>query len=152
MIYCLVIGKDLCTLYRKNNECFEAEYIDGNPFYRYELHFIKNNIKRLIERLADLNNLEDAEELKFIVVENADCIRNMNVEKFLGDRVKKKVTLDSILIKIIDDLGKNNSLHIDKFGINYDNESYLLKSGKLEQNKYSLLAYNVEASLLINYV
>lgn len=152
MIYYLVIGKDEFTLYRKNNERFEKEYIDGNPFYRYKLHGIKNNIESLLAILVDSNNLERTAELEFIVIENADRIRNLNVENYLGGRMKGKIMLDSILTKIINDLGKKKSLHIDKFGINYDNESYLLQSGRLEQNRYSLLAYNIEPNLLINYV
>lgn len=148
----MIIGKNAFYLYRRTNNGFEIEYVDGNPYRHYDTHSIKSDLANLLETVADTNNLDNTDEIFFTVIENADSIRNKNVEQVLENRLKGKISVDEILIRTIITLAENKDLHIEDFGINYDGASYLFKNGKLEKNSYSLLAYNVGQEKLMEYV
>ena len=148
----MIIGRNAFYLYRRTNDSFEVEYIDGNSYRHYNTHSIKSDLENLLETVADINNLDSANEIYFSVIENADKIRNANVENVLGSRIKEKFSVDEILIRAVSSLAKDKDLHIDDFGINYDGNSYLFKNGKLEKNPYSLLAYNVSQEKLMEFI
>lgn len=148
----MIIGKNAFYLYRRKNNGFEIEYIDGNPYRHYNTHSIKADLENLLETVADTNNLDSADEIYFTVIENADKIRNANVEQVLGNHIKEKISVNDVLIRAVNDLAKNKDLHIDEFGINCDGSNYFLKNGQLEKNSYSLLAYNVGQEELMKFI
>ena len=148
----MVIGKNAFYLYRRKNNGFEIEYIDGNPYRHYDTHSIKADLENLLETVADTNNLNSADEIFFTVIENADKIRNANVEQVLGNRIKEKISVNDILIRAFNALAQDKNLHIKDFGINYDGASYLFKNGRLKKDSYSLLAYNVGQEKLMEFV
>lgn len=148
----MIIGKNAFYLYRRTNNGFEIEYVDGNPYRHYDTHSIKSDLANLLETVADTNNLDSTDEIFFTVIENADFIRNKNVEQVLENRLKGKISVEEILIRTVDSLAKDKDLHINEFGINYDGASYLFRNEKLEKNSYSLLAYNVGQEKLMEYV
>lgn len=148
----MIIGKNAFYLYRRTNNGFEIEYVDGNPYRHYDTHSIKSDLANLLETVADTNNLDSTDEIFFTVIENADSIRNKNVEQVLENRLKGKISADEILIRTVNSLAKDKDLHIGEFGINYDGASYLFRNGKLEKNSYSLLAYNVGQEKLMEHV
>lgn len=148
----MIIGKNAFYLYRRKNNGFEIEYIDGNPYRHYDTHSIKSDLANLLETVADTNNLDSTDEIFFTVIENSDPIRNKNVEQVLENRLKEKISVDEILIRTVNALSQNKDLHINEFGINYDGSSYIFRNGKLEKSSYSLLAYNVGQEKLMEYV
>ena len=148
----MIIGKNNFYLYRRTNNGFEIEYIDGNPYRHYDTHTIKSDLANLLETVANTNNLDSANEIYFMLIENSDHIRNSNVEQFLENRVKEKISINDILNRAINSLAGNKDLHIGEFGINYDGSSYILRDGKLQQNPYSLLAYNVRQEELMKFI
>ncbi len=148
----MIIGRNAFYLYRRTNNGFEIEYVDGNSYRHYDTHSIKSDLMNLLETVADTNNLDSTDEIFFTVIENADSVRNKNVEQVLENRVKEKFSVDEILIRAVNSLSQNKDLHINEFGINYDGTSYLYRNGKLEKNSYSLLAYNVGQEKLMEYV
>lgn len=148
----MIIGKNAFYLYHRVNNGFEIEYVDGNPYRRYDTHTIKTDLARLLETVADTNNLDSADEIYFTLIENADHIRNANVEQFLGSRVKEKFSINGILRRVVNSLTSDKDLHISEFGINYDGANYILRDGQLKKNPYSLLAYNVGHEKIMEYV
>ena len=152
MRFYVVIGKGSFFLYRKENKKFEPEYIDGNPYYRYILHEIKASVKQMLITLADINNLDNENEIELVIIENSDRVRNTNVKLALKNYIKETIQLDTLLLRLIHDLLKNKSLYIDELGINYDEDCYIMRSNTLERSNYSLLAYTVNQNMLMNYV
>ena len=84
----------------------------------------------------------------FALDEKTLCIR-LRVSK---NNVKEVIKLDTVLFRVIHDLLKDKSLYIDEFGVNYDEESYVMRSNALERSNYSLLAYTINQDILMNYV
>lgn len=148
----MIIGKNAFYLYRHTNNGFEIEYVDGNSYRHYDTHNIKSDLSNLLETVADTNNLDSSNEIEITLIENADPIRNKNVEQVLQNRIKGKISIDELLTRTVIALAENKDLHIYEFGINYDGTSYLFRNGKLEKNSYSLLAYNVGQETLMKYV
>ena len=148
----MIIGKNAFYLYRRNGNGFEIEYVDGNPYRHYNTHSIKSDLENLLETVADTNNLDNANEIEFTIIENADNIRNTNVEQVLGNRIKEKMSINDVLIRVVNAISRDNELHINEFGVNYDGSSYILHNGELQKKPYSLLAYNVEQEKLIEYI
>ena len=152
MDFHMIIGKNAFYLYRLSANGFEVEYIDGNSYRHYDTHSIKSDLENLLETVADTNNLDNANDIEFTIIENADNIRNTNVEQVLGNRVKEKISINDILIRVVNALAQDKNLHIDEFGINYDGASYILHNGNLQKNFYSLLAYNVNQEKLMEFI
>lgn len=143
MKFHLVIEKSKFYVYQFINDRFEPEYINGNPFWNYEVHAINDATANLLTALANANNLDDTNDIEVSVILNSDRVRNVNVMKALDGHVREELPLENILIRVIKALEKNAGLKITDFGINYDGDSYILREGKLEKMPYSLLAYTV---------
>ena len=153
----LVIGKDKFYVYRKDKDTFAPEYIDGNPYMKYGIHHVKSDIQHLLESLQHNYNLETMREIKFIVVNNSDPVRNSIIENALDGKDTQAGYINSIydfkdiLVKAIKTLSKDKTLYISEFGINYDGDSYMLKDGILKQSEFNLLGYTIYHERLINY-
>ena len=151
MRFWLVIGKERFYVYSKENHDLELEYIDGNPYRRYNPQDIKRETKSLMETLANVNNLGSVDELEFSVVENSDRVRNANVATVLAESMKEKIALKKLIVQAMNDLQKDKALHIEEYGINYDGDTYKLFGGEVKQVEYSLLGYRLETDKLIHY-
>lgn len=143
MHFFLIVGKTDFYVYTRKNDQLVPEFIDGNPFWPYTPHAVKNDLVRLMYALADSNNLEGIDDITFSVIKNADRVRNVNIINSLGQHLQKEISPDELLLAAIQRLAKNSALHIAEFGINYDGDSYILKNGNLDKNPYSLLAYTI---------
>ena len=148
----LIVGKNEFYLFRRAANKFEIEYVDGNPCRRYNLHSIGGDLEDLLATVADNNNLSSSGEIYISVIENADKIRNLNVEKAIKRHIKEKISLDNMLRRAMDALARDKNLYIADFGINYDGESYTLRENILERRAYNLLAYNVSPEKLIEFI
>ncbi len=143
MHFYMIIGKSKLYIYHTDNGKLEPEYIDGNPFWSYNQHTIKEDLFNFLDAIADGNNLEGTTDIEFSIVLSADRVRNVNILNALGEQVKENIPLEDILIRVINKLSEDKSLHIDDFGINYDGESYFLYNGRLDKGPYSLLSYTI---------
>lgn len=151
MHFYMIIGKSAFYLYRRADSGFVVEHIDGKPYCHYDVHSIKSDLQKLLGSLSRANDVYD-DEISFSVIENADRIRNVNIETFLENRVKEKIPLNNILVRAVKSFVEDETLHIDEFGINYDGASYILRNNILHKNSFSLLAYNVSQEKLLEFV
>ena len=148
----LLICKDKFFLYRDTNAGREIVYIDGNPFFEYDPRKIRESIRRLIEKIVDENNLSNENELKFVVIENIDPVRNESVEEEIGNLIIKKIFIGNIINETVLSLAKNPKLYIEELGVNFDGECYFLQGGELWRYEYSLLALSIEPSEIMKFV
>ena len=130
----------------------EPVYIDGESFFEYETGKIREATDRLTNKIVDENNLSDANELNFFVIENSDAALNDSFAKAQGSRIVKRFPIDELLRKIISELAQNPAFYIAQFGINYDGECYNSERGLLTKTEYSLLALSIEPSALLKFV
>ena len=138
----LIIGKDRFYLY---NERREIVYIEANPFFLYESNKIREAAVRLTEKIVDENNLSDKSELRFIVIENSDNVRNESVVKELGNLIVQKYSIYDLIRKTLAEFAKDSSLYIKELGINYDGESErkFSNAGFKAVNSFSRLALEI---------
>ena len=145
----LAICKNKFYLYGENRK---PVYIDGEAFFEYETSKIREATGRLTNKIVDENNLSNANELKFFVIENSDAALNESFAKAQGKHIVKKFPIDKLLRKTISELSQNPKLYIAQFGINYDGECYHTEKGLLTKTEYSLLALSIEPSALLKFV
>ena len=68
MTFYLAICRNRFYFYSDN--C-KPVYLDGEPFFEYESGKIREATGRLTEKIVDENNLSNANELRFLVIENS---------------------------------------------------------------------------------
>ncbi|MBR0289046.1 MAG: hypothetical protein IJQ82_08715 [Selenomonadaceae bacterium] len=145
----VVICKNKFYLYGDDRK---PVYIDGEAFFEYETGKIREATGRLTNKIVDENNLSNANELKFFVIENSDAALNDSFTKAQDNRIAKRFTLAELLRKTISELAKNPKLYIEQFGINYDGECYHTEKSLLTKTEYSLLALSIEPNELLKFV
>ncbi|MBR3747648.1 MAG: hypothetical protein IKP64_00025 [Selenomonadaceae bacterium] len=126
-------------------------YIEGEPFFAYEVNKIRTAVAKLREQISDEYNL-DKNEITFRVVANSDKVRNESLSKELGAAIVKTYKLDELIRKTLTEFAKNPKLYINEFGLNYDGESYRFDNNLLIYDDFSLLALSIEPSELLNFV
>lgn len=134
------------------DETRKPVYIDGEKFFDYETNKIREASRRLTDKLVDENNLADAGELKFFVLENDDASLNESFSKAQSSTVEKIFPLNDLLRKTIDALEKNPQLYVRELGINYDGTCYRAENSLLTKREYSLLALTIEPQELLKFV
>ncbi len=146
MLFFMIIGKELLYICRERNGALEPVYIHGNQYQQYNPYSntIKDDIRKILEAVADQHNLDAADGIDISLVENADRVRNENIKKALSGNLKRTIPLNDVLLRLVNSLRGKKELHIDDFGINYDGDSYILRNGQLQRSAYSLLAYTVK--------
>lgn len=149
MKFYLAICKNRLYLYSENRK---AVYIDGDFFFEYETSKIREATGRLTEKIVDENNLSNANEIQFFVIENSNAVLNDSFTKALGNRIAKRFSLHELLRKKIGELAKDPKLYVDALGVNYDGECYKSENGLLSVCDYSLTALTIEPSALIDFV
>lgn len=150
MFYLIILKKSL-YVYRKKNEAFIPEYIEGKLAEDYELKNLEDKVKKIIEYIAEANNLTP-DEVHISVVENSDSVRNEKVRRVLGNKIKATYKITDVLDATVKNLRRQKDLYIDQLGINFDGESYQLKAGRLKREAYSLLAYTIMPNELVKYL
>ena len=148
-MFYLAICRNKFYLYGDNRK---PVYIDGEAFFEYETSKIREATGRLTNKIVDENNLSNANELKFFVIENSNAALNDSFAKAQGERIVKRFPLGELLRRTIGDLAKNPKLYVDELGVNYDGECYRLENGRLTVRDYSLTALTIEPAALIKFV
>ena len=149
MLFYLVICRTVFYVFEKNDDVFNVVHIDGNPYKKYNLPTIRDDILSLTQSLTDIYNLESSDDLKFVVVENIDRVRNLGVNKTLGDKIERTIPVKTLISQYIANQGDEE---INRYGLNYDGDTYLSNAGDVTKHDYSLLGIRVEVDSLINLV
>ena len=145
----LAICRNRFYLYGDNRK---PVYIDGEAFFEYETGKIREATGRLADKIADENNLSDANAIRFFVIENSNAVLNDSFARAQGKRVAKRFPLNELLRRTIGDLVKDPKLYVGELGVNYDGECYRLENGRLTVRDYSLTALTIEPTTLIKFV
>lgn len=147
----LVITTEKLFLYDIMN-C-EWQYFEGNPYLKYSMQMIRNDVKILLEYMFDYYNMTiDSSELEFVVIKHADAIRSQLILEALNGFVKDTIEIDNVIQKIIAKLADDRMLYIDDFGVNYDGLNYKYQSNKLMQREFNLLGYTINEEDIINCI
>lgn len=149
MLFYLVICRTVFYVFEKNGDAFDVVHIDGNPYTKYNLPTIRDDILSLTQSLTDIYNLESSDDLKFVVVENIDRVRNLGVSKTLGDKIERTIPITTLISQYIANQGDED---INRYGINYDGDTYMSNTDGVTKHDYSLLGIRVEVGSMINFV
>lgn len=151
MNFFLLLGKNYLQIFDIANN-YEKIYINGESDIYYDLTKSYIISKELINNLKDQYNLADEADIVLKILKNADNTINDTVMKALAKYIKTTYALDDILISIINSLSQKDTLMIKKYGINYDGKCYKLDLNKLIVKDFSLLAYTLRDTDIINSI
>ena len=127
---------------------FEQVHIDGNPYVKYMLPNIKNEVTLLVDKLANIYNLDGRTDISIVLIENSDRVRNVNIKTALGDKITKSISINSLIEKYIHE---NNDTAIAEYGVNYDGETFVMNDGKIQKRPYSLLGVRIDVDKLMKF-
>lgn len=82
-------------------------------------------------------------------MENIDRVRNLGVSKTLGDKIERTIPIMTLISQYIANQGDED---INRYGINYDGDTYMSNTGGVTKHDYSLLGIRVEVGSMINFV
>ncbi len=151
MNFFLLLGKNYLQIFDIANN-YEKIYINGESDIYYDLTKSYVISKELINNLRDQYNLADEADIVLKILKNADNTINDTVMKALAKYIKTTYALDDILISIINSLSQKDTLMIKEYGINYDGKCYKLDLNKLLVKDFSLLAYTLRDTDIINSI
>ena len=145
----MVIGKSELLLYEREDDKFNKQYIDGNPGFSYELRNIENSISELLEALVNENNLESKNELGFTLIRDANDRVGGKVESCIADYINDVIILEEIVEDYIHKAATDPLSMIDEYGINYYDNNYIIKDGKVIKSDFDLLGLTVNTDSLM---
>lgn len=151
MNFFLLLGKNYLQIFDIANN-YEKIYINGESDIYYDLTKSYVISKELINNLRDQYNLANEADIVLKILKNADNTINDTVMKALAKYIKTTYALDDILISIINSLSQKDTLMIKEYGINYDGKCYKLDLNKLLVKDFSLLAYTLRDTDIINSI
>ncbi len=146
------IGKDALYLYEKESKGYMRQYIAGNPEFRYRINHVKEDVKRLLNVLAEEYNLDNESELFFYLIENSDFVVTEAVCGALDGHISKKYSLNAVMPMVVEELEGDTRLLVKDFGINFDGTNYRLIDGELHKADYSLLGFTIQTDDFIQYI
>lgn len=152
MKFLVIIGKKKLYAYEQEENELKRQYIEGNPYYEYDIQHCKEDIAAFMEALANEKNLLVDNEFKFDILENTDQLCTKLVLNAMGEHVGVKYSITEVIKMLLERLAKDRTLYTDVYGINYDGASYRLEKGKLVQAPFDLLALTVHDEELINVI
>lgn len=148
----MLIGREKLFLYEKEGDRYIPQYIEGSLGYGYSISTAKQDIKKLLNILTDEYSLNTEAELEFVVLENENDVYSRVIQDVLGDLVVQELELGRLLYKIISNLQKDEKLHIEEFGVNFDGKNYIEKKSKLFKRNFSLLGYTVGEDEFMKFI
>lgn len=148
----IIIKKEFFSVYEKKENSYERIYLGGNPEYLYSVKNASKSIEKFFALIVEEYNLDSIAEVNFNIIDNEDKIVSNTVLESFGIYVKKCIHIETLMLKILNSLGRDAKLRILEYGINYDNKNYIIKDNGLNKREYSLLAYKLIDDKLIKYV
>ena len=144
----LLICIDRLYVYEKN---MNIQSFDGNPYFKYEPSKVAPAVDGLIAALVENNNLSGVDELRFLLVESSEQVRNEVVAGKLADNLIRRYPLTEAIERAITDMGRDKKNHME-LGLNYDGHSYNIEQGIIKEKEFDLLSLTIEPSVLLKYV
>ena len=144
----LLICTDRLYVYEKN---MNIQSFDGNPYFEYEPSKVAPAVDELIAILVENNNLSGVDELRFLLVESSEQVRNEVVAGKLADNLIRRYPLTEAIERAITDMGRDKKNHME-LGLNYDGHSYNIEQGIIKEKEFDLLSLTIEPSVLLKYV
>lgn len=152
MKFFVIIGKENLFVFEKNGNQYIKQFIEGSPFYPYDVNSVDENINAFLDDLANEKNLGTKAKLEFDVLENEDMIRTNSVMRVMGEYVTERFSIPDTIRKVIKKLSKDKKLLIDQYGINYDSVCYKIDKENLLISPFDLLAYTVHEEDIIELI
>ena len=148
----VIIKKDCLSIYEKNVNSYEKVYLGGNPEYAYNVNSAKDYVNRFFEMIIEEYNLDTIGEIDFVVIDNEDEIISNVMLAALGQSVKRQISIENLMLEVLDSLGRDLKLHISQYGINFDGKKYLVKDKRVVKEEFCLLAYTLTDDMLIKFI
>lgn len=146
----LLIGKDKLFLYEKKDRQYTRQYVEGSPYFSYDLRRAKDAAETLLKALENEYNLSGTSEIDLAVIENRDPQCSEVMKAALGDNVVETLPLGNALKSAIQRLRREKKEKIDELGVNFDGVHYKLAGDSLLEGPFSLLGYPLSEDKLMN--
>lgn len=148
----VIIKKSHLSIYEKKGDSCERVYLGGNPEYTYSVNSARDYIKRFFDMIVEEYNLDTIGEIDFVVVDNEDEIISNTMLEVFGENVKERIRIKDLMLKVSLAIGREKKLCIFEYGINYDGKKYLVKSGKIVKEEFSLLSYPLTDDMIMKFI
>lgn len=150
MKFFVVIGRNALYTYEENGRQYDTQYIDGSAEFPVGSSSVGEDVASYLDRLANEKNLGTKAKLEFDVLESADKLRNNAVMGVLKEYAEKTYPLEETLRTVYRKLGRDKSLLVDRYGINYDGYSYKGTGDALVRGDFDLLALTVSSKDVVD--
>lgn len=151
--FLLLVKQDKFVIYKPDRN-YELQYVNGEPFFSYEINRLADAMQNLLNSLTEEYNLESWHDIDLSVLVNGDAVVGNLIEDFLITKeISRKENIISVipmLEKIYKKLERDKSLLIDLYGINYDGINYCKEKSQLVASNFKLLAYTLKDADIIN--
>ena len=149
----MLVKRDKFVIYKPDRN-YELQYVNGEPFFAYEINRLADAMQNLLNSLTEEYNLESMHDVDLSVLVNGDAVVGNLIEDFLITKeISRKENIISVipmLEKIYKKLERDKSLLIDLYGINYDGINYCKEKSQLVASNFKLLAYTLKDADIIN--
>lgn len=152
LTFYVIIKKECLSTFGKNGSSYEKVYLGGNPEFSYSLNSAKDYVSRFFDMIIEEYNLDTIGEIDFVIIDNEDeIISNAMIDAF-GDSVKKRISVENLMVEVSAGIGRDKKLHISEYGINFDGKKYLIKDKKAVKEEFNLLAYTLSDEMLVKFL
>ena len=145
--FLLIVKREKFIIFKPDKD-YELQYVNGEPFFCYEVKRLTDNLGQLLELLAEEYNLNSASELQLCVIGNNDDTVNKLVINYLQSKNILQedgfISIESLLGSVYNELYSQANMLIDLYGINYDGINYHIKKEKFTTENFKLLAYTLQ--------
>lgn len=151
--FLLLVKQDKFVIYKPDRN-YELQYVNGEPFFSYEINRLADAMQNLLNSLTEEYNLTSVHDIDLSVLVNGDAVVENLIKDFLiTEEISRKDNIISVipmLEKIYKKLERDKSLLIDLYGINYDGINYCKERSQLVAGNFKLLAYTLKDADIIN--
>ena len=151
--FLLLVKQDKFVIYKPDRN-YELQYVNGEPFFSYEINRLADAMQNLLNSLTEEYNLTSVHDIDLSVLVNGDAVVENLIKDFLiTEEISRKDNIISVipmLEKIYKKLERDKSLLIDLYGINYDGINYCKERSQLVAGNFKLLAYTLRDADIIN--
>lgn len=151
-VFYMIIGRDALYIYENESAGYKRQYIEGNSEFHYQKNNIRNDLKKLLDILAEEYNLDSRSELTFSVIGDRDSIATQAVTSELEEYISKTYDLRELMPDIIKRMVEDTDFLLKDYGINYDGLNYCLNDGTLQKTDFNLLGYTLLPDDLMKYI
>ncbi len=151
--FLLLVKRDKFVIYKPDRN-YELQYVNGEPFFAYEINRLADAMQNLLNSLTEEYNLESWHDIDLLVLVNGDAVAEKLIKDFLITKeISRQENIRSVipmLGKIYGHLERDKNLLIDLYGINYDGINYCKEKSQLVAGNFKLLAYTLKDADIIN--